>query len=172
MRNLKNTQSTPKKQQLWANITMHNSSSSGEYCFHYLKEKCYLVVLVRDVGYIRPDEHLESDVIPLLLVTTILLLFSIAGSVYVFKWHKDHPESEEAGDGGNIRNRENNVTTTAQSPNSESVYTALEPRPVSIYDVLNVDQVRRQSTEKRTSKEMVEASKAEEGIFESVYENL
>ncbi|KAL6481664.1 hypothetical protein MHYP_G00097440 [Metynnis hypsauchen] len=168
---LHNEQSVNKDEQLWANITMNNSSSSGEYVFQYQKENVYWVALVRDVGYIEPDESLEADVIALVVVTTILLIFSIVGSIYIFKWQKDHPKSEKGGDGVKVRNRQSNVGVTAQGLNSESVYTALEPRPVSIYDVLNVDQVRREST-KRTSEETAKTSQVEEGIFESVYENL
>ncbi|XP_017554595.1 uncharacterized protein si:ch211-243a20.4 [Pygocentrus nattereri] len=159
------------KVELWANITINNSSSSGEYIFQYLEKKVYCVALVRDVGYIEPNESLEADVIALLVVTTILLIFSIVGSIYIFKWQKDHPKSEKGGDGVKVKNRQSNVGVTAQGLNSESVYTALEPRPVSIYDVLNVDQVRREST-KRTSEETAKTSQVEEGIFESVYENL
>lgn len=39
--------STPKTIPLTANITMHNSSSSGEYYFQYMDKKLYWVVLVR-----------------------------------------------------------------------------------------------------------------------------
>ncbi|KAL7852526.1 hypothetical protein SRHO_G00183110 [Serrasalmus rhombeus] len=166
-----NAQSNIKVEQLWANITINNSSSSGEYIFQYQKKNVYCVALVRDVGYIEPNESLEADVIALLVVTTILLIFSIVGSIYLFKWQKDHPKSEKGGDGVKVKNRQSNVGVTAQGLNSESVYTALEPRPVSIYDVLNVDQVRREST-KRTSEETAKTSQVEEGIFESVYENL
>ncbi|XP_036419372.1 uncharacterized protein si:ch211-243a20.4 [Colossoma macropomum] len=166
-----NTQSVVKDEQLWANITMHNSSSSGEYVFQYQKESLYWVALVRDVGYIEPDDSVETDIIAMVVVTTILLIFGIIGSVYIFKWHKDHLKSEEGGDGVKVKNKQSNVGMRAQGLNSESVYTALEPRPVSIYDVLNVDQVRRKST-KCTSEETAKTSQVEEGIFESVYENL
>ncbi|XP_066518311.1 NFAT activation molecule 1 [Hoplias malabaricus] len=154
------------------NMTMHNSSNSGEYFCKTSNpsEKFYFVVLVRDVGY-EPNEAIiptDSSVIPLLIVTFILLLFSIIGSALLFKWHKP----EKVGDGVKDRKKESPVGVMTQSPNSESVYTSLEPRPVSIYDVLSVDEARKQSTEKHTSEEKAEACHVGEGIFESVYENL
>ncbi|XP_072512725.1 NFAT activation molecule 1 [Salminus brasiliensis] len=163
---------TPTLMLLSPNITMHNRTYTGEYHCKYQEETCYWVVLVRDVGYVDPDVALDSDVIALLTVTLILLIFSIIGSVYICKWHKDHPQTKESGEEVKGRERQSNVGVTTQGANAESVYTSLEPRPVSIYDVLKVDQARRESMEKHTSQETAKTSHAEEGIFESVYENL
>ncbi|XP_007253196.3 uncharacterized protein si:ch211-243a20.4 [Astyanax mexicanus] len=168
----KHVYSVPTPMWLWANISMPNSSFSGEYSFNYQASVLPWLVLVRDVGYVKPGEPLHSDVIALLTVTLILVLFSIIGSVFVVRWHKAPPQTEVKEDGVKGRERQSSVGVTTQVAHSESVYSSLEPRPVSIYDVLNVDQVRRESTEKRTSQETAKTSQAEEGVFESVYENL
>ncbi|XP_026870643.2 uncharacterized protein si:ch211-243a20.4 [Electrophorus electricus] len=161
-----------KRVKLWVNITMLNSSDSGEYCFHYGDQVNCSVVLVRNVGYLEPYKVLESDVISLLVLNTLLLLFSVFGSVYVFKWHKDYPPSEKGGEGTKQRKRESNTGMRDEVPSSDSLYMSLEPRPVSIYDVLNVDETRRKSAERVKSKEPAKTSQEEQGIFESVYENL
>ncbi|KAB5523495.1 hypothetical protein PHYPO_G00153210 [Pangasianodon hypophthalmus] len=155
--------------ELSPNITMHNSSSSGEYYFSYKSEKLYWVVLVRDVGYL-PDT--ESFIIPLLVVIILLLLLSIAGSVYIFKWYKNQSLSEGDGDKVKAKNRTRNAVATVEGATSDSVYTALDHRTVSVYDVLNVDEARKAKTESQTSNKKAKPSPVEEGIFESVYENL
>ncbi|XP_017312679.1 uncharacterized protein si:ch211-243a20.4 isoform X1 [Ictalurus punctatus] len=160
--------STPKTIPLTANITMHNSSSSGEYYFQYMDKKLYWVVLVREEGYL-PD--METSVIPLLVVLIVLLLFSVAGSVCIFKLYKNHSQSEGEGDKGKTKKRKRNTVAT-EGATSDSVYMDLEHKTVSVYDVLNVEDKRREIIESQTSVKKAKPSPVEEGIFESVYENL
>ncbi|MCJ8747994.1 hypothetical protein PDJAM_G00159860 [Pangasius djambal] len=164
-----NNSPNPVTKHLSPNITMHNSSCSGEYYFMYMNERLYWVVLVRDVGYL-PDT--ESFVIPFLVVIIILLLLSVAGSVYIFMWYKNQSLSEGDGDQVKAKSRKRNAVETVEGATSDSVYTALEHRTVSVYDVLNVDEARKSNTESQTSKTKARPSPVEEGIFESVYENL
>ncbi|KAG7315884.1 hypothetical protein KOW79_020750 [Hemibagrus wyckioides] len=154
-----------------ANIIMHNSSCSGEYYFEYMNEKQYWVVLVRESGF-QPNTMMFA--IHLLVVISILLLLSVIGSVYIYKWYKNHSPSEGDGDKVKAKKRKRNTVATVEGAMSESVYTALQHNTVSVYDVLNVDEAKTASTESQTSKKKVSKTSkpVEEGIFESVYENL
>ncbi|KAF4075206.1 hypothetical protein AMELA_G00231970 [Ameiurus melas] len=159
---------TPKTLPLTANITMYNSSSSGEYYFQYGDKKLYWVVLVREEGYL-PD--METSVIPLLVVLIVLLLSSVTGSVCIFKLYKNHSQSEGEGDKGKAKQRKRNTVAT-EGATSDSVYMDLEHKTVSVYDVLNIEEERREIIESQTSVKKAKPSAVEEGIFESVYENL
>ncbi|XP_076839128.1 NFAT activation molecule 1 [Brachyhypopomus gauderio] len=164
--------STAMTAKLWANITVQNSSDSGEYYISYESKERHWVVLVRDVGYCEPDMDLPIDIISLLVLSTVLLVFSVSGSVYVIKWHKDHPLSGEGGEGTKVNKRESNTDARDEAPPSDSVYTALEPRPVSIYDVLGDEEGRGINVERLHSEETAKTAQEEEEMFESVYENL
>ncbi|GAA6087899.1 uncharacterized protein si:ch211-243a20.4 [Tachysurus ichikawai] len=156
----------PQKIDLPVNITMHNSSCSGEYYFEYMNEKVYWVVRVQDMGY-----QLHSVIPMLAVISVLLLLLSIIGSVYICMWYKNHFPSEGDEDDVKAKGGKRNTVAT-EGATSDSVYTALENRTVSVYEVLNVDEVTRASAKCQTSKKKAKPSPVEEGIFESVYENL
>ncbi|KAK2818045.1 hypothetical protein Q7C36_021978 [Tachysurus vachellii] len=159
----------PQKKDLSVNITMHNSSCSGEYYFEYMNEKVYWIVRVQDMGY---QPHTKILVIPMLaVISVLLLLLSIIGSVYICMWYKNHFPSE--GDEDNMKAKEKKRNTVAtEGATSDSVYTALENRTASVYEVLNVEEATRASAKSQTSKKKAKPSPVEEGVFESVYENL
>ncbi|KAF5909243.1 NFAT activation molecule 1-like, partial [Clarias magur] len=144
-----NTFSHPLTIILSTNITMNDSSCSGEYYFKFQSEKVYWVVLVRDMGY-QPDTEILIILLPVVII--ILLSLSITGSVYIFKWYKNHPPSEGDGNEAKTEKRKRNTVATEEGAVSDSVYTALGQTTVSVYDVLNVDEERRASTDSQTSK--------------------
>ncbi|XP_062866669.1 uncharacterized protein si:ch211-243a20.4 [Trichomycterus rosablanca] len=158
----------PRKVRLVANVTMNSSLDSGEFYFNYMNEVVYGVVLVQD-GFFLPEMGVRSFVIPLLAFSVLLMLFSITGSVYIFKLYKEHLPAKVEEDGVKKRKTKNNKAVQEETGTSDSVYTALDSRQVSVYDVLNVDEDR---SESRDSQREANASTMEEGIFESVYENL
>ncbi|KAM9455059.1 NFAT activation molecule 1 [Clarias gariepinus] len=164
-----NPSSNPLPIKLSPNIIMNNSSCSGEYYFQYQKEKVYWVVLVRDMGY---QADTETLIISLAVIIIVLLSLSITGSVYIFKWYKNHPPFEGDKNEAKAEKRKRNTVATEEGDMSDSVYTTLDQTTVSVYDVLNVDEERRARTESQTSKKKAKPSTGEEGIFESVYENL
>ncbi|XP_027011742.1 uncharacterized protein si:ch211-243a20.4 [Tachysurus fulvidraco] len=159
---------SPQQKDLPVNITMHNSSCSGEYHFEYMNEKVYWFVRVRDMGY---QPHPKIFVPMLAVFNVLLLLLSIIGSVYICMWYKNHFPSE--GDEHNVKVKEKKKNTVAtEGTTSDSLYTALENRTASVYEVLNVDEATGASAKCQTSKKTAKPSPVEEGVFESVYENL
>ncbi|KAI5618400.1 hypothetical protein C0J50_21988 [Silurus asotus] len=164
-----NTSPNPIKKSLSANISMANRSCSGEYYFEYMDEKHYWVVLVRDVGYLQET---GSSFTPLLVVFIVLLLSSLTGSIFILKWYKAHSPSEGKEDHEKVKKGKRNTVTTEEGATSDSVYTELEKRTVSVYDVLKVDEVRKASTKSESSKKKAKSAPVEEGILESVYENF
>ncbi|XP_070684461.1 NFAT activation molecule 1 [Pempheris klunzingeri] len=169
-------------------LELKNLTSSGEYYCQYETAKVYWFLRVRNDGY-RELERLDyTEFIIVAVVTGVLLVFSVVGSVYVFRGHW----KESVTECGNIGKRKQtsreerkeretveagvNVVTSS----STSFYASLEPRPRSIYDVLDHSAVNREPDQSKTKAKAKnkEAQKTtsqtaeHEDVFESVYENF
>ncbi|KAI7811220.1 hypothetical protein IRJ41_011787 [Triplophysa rosa] len=119
-------------------LKMHDVSFSGNYFCCYEGRTVHWVVLVRDKGYEEPSVSLDKGITIQMCVSGILLIFSVAGSLYILKSYKKQPP---------IKDKNNEVTE--QRPEdaedaamdedvaSSSVYTDLEHRTCSIYNMLN-----------------------------------
>ncbi|KAM9819712.1 NFAT activation molecule 1 [Syngnathus typhle] len=161
--------------------------TSGEYHCQYKVAKAYFFLRLRDHGYTDLDMVDYTNFIVLASFSGVLLVFSVFSSVYVFRgsWKKQIPKC------GNSRNnrKQNNERTQAEEPKDDSIgaiasstalYASLEPRPRSIYDVLDRSAVNTESQQRKpppnpkTSQKPGEqsAQAQEEGVFESVYENF
>ncbi|KAK7161412.1 hypothetical protein R3I94_004175 [Phoxinus phoxinus] len=163
-----------------AHIKMHNSSSSGNYYFSYTwgnrggNSEVHWVVHVRDKGYEEPDEELENDIITMLAFSGILLIFSVAGSLYILKSYKDQPVCR---DDKNVvaeqRPEDSDDVMLDEDAASASLYTALQHRASSIYDTLNPEiMIHEENTNKRKKMSDKKHREAQEEVFDSVYENL
>ncbi|XP_029917292.1 NFAT activation molecule 1 [Myripristis murdjan] len=171
-------QSGDATEQIKGSVKLRNlvSSHSGEYHCEYKSARAYWALLVKDEGYWEPRSI--SDYKGAMIVgglTSVLLVFSAVGSVYVFtgRWDKaclsagggsrrrEQGRSEPTREEVEVEDREE---TAAQA---SSFYASLEPRPRSIYDVLD----HRTATPKQ-SNNSVEPPQSQEAVFESVYENF
>ncbi|XP_071245560.1 uncharacterized protein [Salvelinus alpinus] len=170
-------------------ITAYNSSYSGEYNCKYKNVEIFWTLLVKDEGYRQPYSGFSLFIV-LGALTTGLLIFSVIGSIYVFKSQLGQfiLKNGSTGSGVSRRNRgeneeeEENSKTSVNAAASASVYASLESRPASVYEVLtpgasaaavNRESVQRKVKVKRKSKESMEnATPQGEGIFECVYENF
>ncbi|XP_051940253.1 uncharacterized protein si:ch211-243a20.4 isoform X2 [Hippocampus zosterae] len=155
--------------------------SSGEYHCQYKVAKAYWFLRLKDEGYRDVTRVDYTDFIVVACCCGVLLVFSVLSSVYVFRgtWKKQIPDRKQ-----------NNERTQAQKSeddgmgviiaSSTSLYASLEPRPRSIYDVLDRSAVNAESQQRKpalkpkTSQKPGEQRKQEheEGAFESVYENF
>lgn len=139
-------------------IKMHNSSSSGNYYFRYgLENKVHWVVHVRDKGYEEPDEELENDIITMMAFSGILLIFSVAGSLYILKSYKDQPPCR---DDKNVvaeqRPEDSDNVMLDEDAASASLYTALQHGSSSIYDTLSPEiMMHEENTRKKNSDKKV-----------------
>ncbi|XP_023189202.1 uncharacterized protein LOC111608561 [Xiphophorus maculatus] len=160
-------------------LHLKNLSSSGLYsCKSNSAEvKWYL----RVTAYREPQKPDYTEVFMMAIFTGLLLVFSVFASVYVFRGHwKETQSGSLATSRTQKQNTEERKGTEKEEDNmdmaaaqSSSFYASLEPRPRSIYDVL--DHSAANNDKKRTkSPEKVEqiAEYQDEGIFESVYENF
>ncbi|XP_042559470.1 uncharacterized protein si:ch211-243a20.4 isoform X2 [Clupea harengus] len=160
-----------------------DSRQSGVYhckCKHAI---VYLAVLVRDKGFEETYHGLGDEVVaPVAILTVLLVIFSTLGSVYICKSQAAHGDqgdrsvrvvtgraSQEGDSGGQEGNDEEEAA-------DNSVYTTLESRPASIYEVLDPSAsnsgTQSKKKSKKGSKKKDETASAEDGIFESVYANL
>nr|XP_046187391.1 uncharacterized protein si:ch211-243a20.4 [Oncorhynchus gorbuscha] len=164
-------------------ISAYNSSYSGEYNCKYKNVEIFWTLLVKDEGY----RQLYSGFILFIVLgalTTGLLIFSVIGSIYVFKsqWNGSTGSGVSRRNRGENEEEEENSNTSVNAAASAPVYASLESRPASVYEVLtpgapaaavNRESVQRKGKVKRKSKESVEnATPQGEGIFECVYENF
>ncbi|KAG1956174.1 hypothetical protein F2P79_008008 [Pimephales promelas] len=151
-----------------SHIKMHNRSSSGNYYFALENQilKVHWVVHVRDKGYEEPNEELEDGIITMMAFSGILLIFSVAGSLYILKSYKDQPPCrDDKNAAAEQRPEDSDDVMLDEDPASASLYTALQHRSSSIYDTLNEEN----TSETNSNKKHCEAP---EDIFDSVYENL
>uniref|UniRef100_A0A1A8EFE5 Chromosome undetermined SCAF13751, whole genome shotgun sequence, Uncharacterized protein n=1 Tax=Nothobranchius kadleci TaxID=1051664 RepID=A0A1A8EFE5_NOTKA len=120
-----------------------------------------------------------TEFITMAVFTGVLLLFSIFGSIYVCRghWKETLPES-----GDSDRNRKHTTNTEPEedpmdmtTAQSTSFYASLEPRPRSIYEVLDRSAVRTESNKKKPKslkKTAEDAAAHQDGGIECVYENF
>ncbi|XP_062384223.1 uncharacterized protein LOC134071471 [Sardina pilchardus] len=169
-------------------LSLNDSSDSGQYrCTFRNAPPVYLYILARDEGFTK--QYLSDDVVaPVAILTALLLVFSTLGSVYIYKsqaaldGHGDGGtnvtmvRTSQGGDAGGAAVEDATDDEEAAAAADNSVYTTLESRPASIYEVLDpsASNSRTQSkkSSRKSSKKKDEAAPAEDGIFESVYENL
>ncbi|XP_043096926.1 NFAT activation molecule 1 [Puntigrus tetrazona] len=152
------------------NISMHNSSSSGNYYFSYAKQEVHWVVHVRDKGYEEPPEELNSAIITMMAFSGILLIFTVAGSLYILKnYKKQPPRREDNNDVAVTTPRESDEVILDEDAASASFYTTLQCRSGSIYDTLHSDSIHVENAKKNQSEK---DCNAQEDVFDSVYENL
>nr|XP_029537623.1 uncharacterized protein LOC115142376 [Oncorhynchus nerka] len=164
-------------------ITAYNSSYSGEYNCKYKNVEIFWTLLVKDEGY----RQLYSGFILFIVLgalTTGLLIFSVIGSIYVFKsqWNGSTGSGVSGRNRGENEEEEENGNTSVNAAASAPVYASLESPPASVYEVLtpgapaaavNRESVQRKGKVKRKSKESMEnATPQGEGKFECVYENF
>nr|XP_020452809.1 uncharacterized protein LOC109958475 isoform X2 [Monopterus albus] len=139
---------------------------------------------IKDKGY-RDMEKIsdKAKFITVAVFTGILLLFSVVGSVYVFRGHWLITKCGETGKKRKQNNEEREeraVEEDVKTVPSPSIYASLEPRPASIYDVLDhsaaniePDQEQAKPEKKEPHKTKVQtAQHQDEGMLESVYENF
>nr|XP_020452808.1 uncharacterized protein LOC109958475 isoform X1 [Monopterus albus] len=165
-------------------LVIKNLNSSGEYYCNYKEDKVYWFLRIRDKGY-RDMEKIsdKAKFITVAVFTGILLLFSVVGSVYVFRGHWLITKCGETGKKRKQNNEEREeraVEEDVKTVPSPSIYASLEPRPASIYDVLDhsaaniePDQEQAKPEKKEPHKTKVQtAQHQDEGMLESVYENF
>ncbi|XP_068607516.1 NFAT activation molecule 1 [Brachionichthys hirsutus] len=165
-------------------LELKNLKRSGEYFCTYKAAVVYWFLRVRDEGYKTNRDGPEF--IAVAFLAGILLVFSVIGSAFVFRGYLKECITE----GGNIsgkqkqnrakkkekEKKEDNVDVTTAP--STSFYASLDPRPRSIYDVLdrspaNADQRKNKPKKKESGNKMVQETKPPlEDVFESVYENF
>lgn len=162
-------------------VLLKNMQSSGKYSCKYKKAKVYWFLRLRDHGYKEPTTPDFTECIVVSVLTGVLLIFSVVGSVYVLRgyWEvccrKKNPIKEAKEE---QKMEENSVETIATTP--PSFYASLEPRPRSIYDVLDHSTTKtepapcKDKPKKNKPPKMVTESKPpqQEDMFESVYENF
>lgn len=117
-------------------FVLENTVTSGEYYCQYEDAKAYWFLRVRDHGYENIALLDYTKFIIVAISTGVLLVFSVVGSVYVFRGHwKCGNAGDERTQNREERKVEDN-TNEVSSP-STSFYASLEARPRSIYDVLD-----------------------------------
>uniref|UniRef100_A0A1A8C719 Chromosome undetermined SCAF13751, whole genome shotgun sequence, Uncharacterized protein n=1 Tax=Nothobranchius kadleci TaxID=1051664 RepID=A0A1A8C719_NOTKA len=160
-------------------IPLKNLSSSGTYHCSFKGARVTWFVRVRAKGYREPMMRDYTEFITMAVFTGVLLLFSIFGSIYVCRghWKETLPES-----GDSDRNRKHTTNTEPEedpmdmtTAQSTSFYASLEPRPRSIYEVLDRSAVRTESNKKKPKslkKTSEESAAHQDGGIECVYENF
>lgn len=177
------TAGNPEKEKL--SLELKNMTVSGEYYCQYKGAKVFWFLRVRAEGYKEVVMLDYTEMIIMAVVTGVLLVFSVGGSVYVFRGHWKGTKSETAAstqkqnreERREEREEENVDVITAQST---SFYASLETRPRSIYDVLDHSAANRQPEKKnaKAKKKQVQntvsksTEKQEDGVVECVYENF
>ncbi|KAK9540101.1 hypothetical protein VZT92_002570 [Zoarces viviparus] len=177
-------------------LELKNVTSSGEYSCQYNTATVYWYLRVRNLrwdpseavfpGDMALDMLNNTEVIAVIVFTSVLLVFSVVGSVYVFRAHGTDCLTECGNRGRkqkqNIEERkeeemeEDNVDVITAP--STSFYASLQTRPRSIYDVLDHSAVSRepdrsQAKPKEPKETVAETTQDQhEGVFESVYENF
>ncbi|KAK7929998.1 hypothetical protein WMY93_006393 [Mugilogobius chulae] len=114
-------------------IVLENMTVSGKYFCQYKNVKAFWFLRIRDHGY--KEAWNFTEIIVVSVITCLLLVFSVGGTVYVFRgnWkcctiqNKERLESQKE-DGG---------TANAEPVQSTSFYASLKARPRSVYDVLD-----------------------------------
>ncbi|KAL3066945.1 hypothetical protein OYC64_016820 [Pagothenia borchgrevinki] len=165
-------------------VMLKTLSISGEYSCRYKTAIVYWFLRLRDEGYRQQDFMDNPGIIVVAVFTGVLLVFSVVGSVYVFRGH-----GKERGDSGRKRkqNREEMQQREVEEDNmdaitapSTSFYASLETRPRSIYDVLDHSAAKKEPNQRKAKPKKKEPQEKmpqtpqdqNEGTFECVYENF
>ncbi|XP_060951477.1 uncharacterized protein si:ch211-243a20.4 [Limanda limanda] len=155
-------------------LQLNNVTRSGEYYCVYEKASVYWFLRVRADGYEEPP-MLSYTEIGMAVVTGVLLVFSVVGSIYVFRGDWNEPNR------GETETRETEVDNVdKETAPSTSFYASLQARPRSIYDVIDHSAANQEldqrvtkpnenehtgNTEQTTTPQAVDD-------FQSVYENF
>ncbi|XP_051801810.1 uncharacterized protein si:ch211-243a20.4 isoform X2 [Acanthochromis polyacanthus] len=142
-------------------------------------------------GYKEPKMFSYTELITVATFTSVMLIFSVIGSVYVFRgyWKEKMTESgdrqktsRKPKDNREEKKKEDMDETHADvmATQSTSFYASLETRPRSIYDVLDHSAASRETDrrkpkpKKKNPPKTVEQTteQQDEGVFECVYENF
>ncbi|XP_051240806.1 uncharacterized protein si:ch211-243a20.4 [Dicentrarchus labrax] len=173
-------------QDLTQTLELKHLNTSGEYSCRYKTATVYWFLQVRKEGYKEPIMLDYTEVSIVTVFTGVLLVFSVVGSVYVFRGHWNKDKTEGSTDTGRKQkqNREERKKRETEEHNvavtDSSFYASLEARPGSIYDVLDhsaanteTDERKPKPKKKEQQKTMTQTTKSQnEDIFESVYENF
>ncbi|XP_017281207.1 uncharacterized protein si:ch211-243a20.4 [Kryptolebias marmoratus] len=169
-------------------VQLINVSSSGLYYCTFENIKVDWFVRVRAKGYKEVVKWDYTECITVATFTGLLLLFSVFGSVYVFRGHwaemttkcdnTKRTEKQNSEDRKKTEIEEDNMDMTVAQ--STSFYASLEPRSRSIYEVLDRSAAKTESEQNETKSKkkdpretVVQAAENQaEDKFESVYENF
>ncbi|XP_074519072.1 NFAT activation molecule 1 [Halichoeres trimaculatus] len=174
----------PQLEVMHQELNLKNLTIPGEYYCQYSTAKVYWFIQLRDEGYIELTSWDPTECI-VATFTALLLVFSVGGSVYVFRGNwKEHITncgdlSRKLEQNTEEREEQENNVDYVSDP-STSFYASLDHRPRSIYDVLDHSaakgepEQRKAKTKKKELKERMEQTtqNQHEGVFESVYENF
>lgn len=173
------TRDTEQERFSW-HLELKNLKLSGLYSCQYQTVKVDWFLRVTDEGYKEP---VNTEFIIMAIFTGVLLIFSVLGSLYVFRGH--WTEKHGAGEKKQKQSKEEKKVTKKEDDSldataAQSYYASLEPRPRSIYDVLDSSPARRENDQDKAKPKKKEPPKKaaqktkdkDEGVFESVYENF
>ncbi|XP_072319446.1 NFAT activation molecule 1 [Eucyclogobius newberryi] len=172
--------STTTEHDIYDTFVVKNVTISGKYFCQFKTAKAFWFLRVRDSGYKEVWNY--TEVIIVSVITALLLVFSVGGTVYVFRGtggccKTQNKESIET-------QKEKGDTANAEPAHSTSFYASLEARPRSVYDALDHSaaasaggkrhQQKAKTPKKNDAQKTVRdaAKKQEDGIFECVYENF
>ncbi|XP_041641628.1 uncharacterized protein si:ch211-243a20.4 isoform X2 [Cheilinus undulatus] len=177
---------TDQPRSLKLSLEMTGLTRSGEYKCCYNTCVVYWFLRVRDEGYSEPILWNPTELI-VAIFTSLLLVFSVVGSVYVFRGNwKEHITDHGKGSNNQKQTKEDGTAKTEREESlnvvtdpSTSFYASLEHRPRSIYDVLDhsaakgkPDKSKAKAKKKELQQTAQTAQNQHEGVFESVYENF
>ncbi|CAL9700334.1 unnamed protein product [Knipowitschia caucasica] len=156
-----------------------NMTISGKYSCQYKTAEAFWYLRVRDSGYTEVWNY--KEIVAVSAITGLLLVFSVAGSVYVFRGTCKYCKPQNNQSDESRKDREE--TESVEPAQSTSLYASLDARPKSIYDVLDPiadsaaghqDQMKAKIPKTKNSPKMVRDApqNQDEGIFECVYENF
>ncbi|KAF3687580.1 hypothetical protein EXN66_Car003252 [Channa argus] len=165
-------------------LVLKNPKISGEYYCEYQNTKVYWFLCVRDSPYSELGKD-YTEVVIVAVLTGVLLVFSVVGSVYVFRGHLQISKGSKTGRKEKQKKEEAKNTDTEdgnvyiRTAPSTSVYASLDPRTKSIYDELDCSAASKKPDQQRPKPRNKEANKTklqstqhqDEGQFECVYEN-
>ncbi|XP_028308568.1 NFAT activation molecule 1 [Gouania willdenowi] len=165
-------------------LKLTNLVTSGEYHCQYKTVKESWFLRVRAEGYRMPPIPNYPEFITMAIITGFLLLFSVVGSVYVFRGHWRNTNRDDSGKKQTKENQQNpeeeeyNVDVTGAQ--STSFYASLDSRPRSVYDVLDCSDANKEPSKNKLKPKKSELlntvqpniEQPDEGVFESVYENI
>ncbi|XP_035031640.1 uncharacterized protein si:ch211-243a20.4 [Hippoglossus stenolepis] len=172
------------------NITMFKlklqlkMNRSGEYHCVYQSAIVYWFLRVRANGYERPPMLSYTEVC-VAVFTGVLLVFSVVGSIYVFRGHWKEPITKSDKTSGKQRQNRGETETRETEEDVDKktappTYASLQARPRSIYDVLDLSAANQEPDQretkpnknKHTEKTEQTTQPQADGVFESVYENF